>query len=80
MTTPPKKTAAEKKGEYRRGTQKKTPKGPSARGAAARAANDKRGVPSVAKEPAAAKAFQAWLAAPEASPVKKQHGLEGGPF
>ena len=49
MTTPPKKTAAEKKGEYRRGTQKKTPKGPSARGAAARAANDKRGVPSVAK-------------------------------
>ncbi|QJR35172.1 pseudouridine synthase [Gemmatimonas groenlandica] len=49
MTKPPKKTAAEKKGEYRRGTQKKTPKGPSARGAAARAANDKRGVPSVAK-------------------------------
>lgn len=49
MTTPPKKTAAEKKGEYRRGTQKKTPKGPSARGAAARAANEKRGVPSVAK-------------------------------
>ena len=38
------------------------------------------GVPSVAKEPAAAKAFQAWLAAPEAGPVKKQHGLEGGPF
>lgn len=49
MTKPPKKTAAEKKGEYRRGTQKKTPKGPSARGAAARAANEKRGVPSVAK-------------------------------
>lgn len=49
MTTPPKKTAAEKKGEYRRGTQKKTAKGPSARGAAARAANEKRGVPSVAK-------------------------------
>jgi len=49
VTTPPKKTAAEKKGEYRRGTQKKTPKGPSARGAAARAANEKRGVPSVAK-------------------------------
>jgi 23S rRNA pseudouridine2605 synthase len=49
VTTPPKKTAAEKKGEYRRGTQKKAPKGPSARGAAARAANDKRGVPSVAK-------------------------------
>lgn len=48
MTTPPKKTAAEKKGEYRRGTQKKAPKGPSARGAAARAANEKRGVPSVA--------------------------------
>jgi molybdate transport system substrate-binding protein len=38
------------------------------------------GVPSVAKEPAAAKAFQAWLAAPEAGPVKKKHGLEGGPF
>ena len=49
MTTPPKKTAAEKKGEYRRGTQKKAAKGPSARGAAARAANEKRGVPSVAK-------------------------------
>ncbi len=50
MTKPPKKTAAEKKGEYRRGTQKKkTPKGPSARGAAARAANEQRGVPSVAK-------------------------------
>ncbi len=49
MTTPPKKSAAEKKGEYRRGTQKKAPKGPSARGAAARAANEKRGVPSVAK-------------------------------
>ncbi len=49
MTKPPKKSAAEKKGEYRRGTQKKTPKGPSARGAAARAANDARGVPSVAK-------------------------------
>ena len=49
MTKPPKKTAAEKKGEYRRGTQKKTAKGPSARGAAARAANEKRGVPSVAK-------------------------------
>jgi 23S rRNA pseudouridine2605 synthase len=49
VTTPPKKTAAEKKGEYRRGTQKKAPKGPSARGAAARAANEKRGVPSVAK-------------------------------
>ena len=49
MTKPPKKTAAKKKGEYRRGTQKKTPKGPSARGAAARAANEKRGVPSVAK-------------------------------
>ena len=38
------------------------------------------GVPSVAKEPAAAKACQAWLAAPEAGPVKKKHGLEGGPF
>ena len=38
------------------------------------------GVPSVAKEPAAAKAFQTWLAAPEAGPVKKKHGLEGGPF
>ncbi len=38
------------------------------------------GVPSVAKEPAAAKAFQAWLSAPEAGPVKKKHGLEGGPF
>ena len=38
------------------------------------------GVPSVSKEPAAAKAFQAWLAAPEAGPVKKKHGLEGGPF
>ena len=40
------------------------------------------GVSSVAKEPvvAAAKAFQAWLAAPEAGPVKKKHGLEGGPF
>jgi len=49
VTTPPKKTAAEKKGEYRRGTQKKAAKGPSARGAAARAANEKRGVPSVAK-------------------------------
>jgi len=49
VTKPPKKTAAEKKGEYRRGTQKKTAKGPSARGAAARAANEKRGVPSVAK-------------------------------
>ena len=38
------------------------------------------GVPSVAREPSASKAFQAWLAAPEAGPVKKKHGLEGGPF